>query len=584
MLLLEQFEDLTLHPRNAARLKELVLQLAVQGKLTENWRRQNPYVEPAAELLKRIEAEKAQLVKDKKIKKEKPLEPVSENDVPYTLPEGWVWCRMQDICKLITDGTHHTPKYVDSGVPFLSVKDMSNGYLNFESTRFISEEEHKDLIKRCNPEFGDILLTKIGTTGVAINIDTQREFSIFVSVALLKINSSLLNGKFLKYLINSPLVTEQSEEGTEGVGNKNLVLRKIKSFVISLPPLAEQEAIVARVEELMRKIEELEKQTAERIQLKQHLGAAALHQLTAATDEELDQYWLFLKQHFQTMFDDAANVKKLRETILQLAVQGRLTATWRTQNPITEPASELLKRIQAEKAQLVKEKKIKKEKPLDPIVEDEVPYTLPEGWIWCRLEDLADISSGVTKGKAYKGNLVDTPYLRVANVQRGFLDLSIMKNITVSDDDYQKYQLEPFDLLMIEGGDPDKLGRCAIWQNEIEGCIYQNHVFRVRSLLKKAIDEYFLMLFINSPFTRAYYENCAKRTTNLASINKTQMRNTPIALPPLAEQEAIVAKVDQLIQLCDELEQQIQQSKQEAEALMQAVVQEALQVQEEVII
>jgi type I restriction enzyme S subunit len=150
----------------------------------------------------------------------------------------------------ITDGAHHTPTYVPEGIPFLSVKDLSSGFIDFADTRFISEAAHDDLSKRCKPEEGDLLLTKIGTTGIAVVVNTSRQFSLFVSVALIKLPTSSIQRDFLSLVINSPFVRKQSEDGTEGVGNKNLVLRKIKAFKIPVPPLSEQTRIVNRVNEL----------------------------------------------------------------------------------------------------------------------------------------------------------------------------------------------------------------------------------------------------------------------------------------------------------------------------------------------
>ncbi|MDP3777951.1 restriction endonuclease subunit S [Methylotenera sp.] len=228
-------------------LKQTLLQLAVMGKLVP----QDPNDEPSSELLKRIQAEKAKLIAEGKLKKEKPLAPIGEDEKPFELPKGWAWVRLKTIATKITDGTHYTPKYVGNGVPFLSVKDMSSGKLDFSSTRFISELEHGDLFKRCNPEFGDLLLTKVGTTGIPVIVDTKQPFSIFVSVALIKALWDFINVQYLKLLISSPIVKKQSAEGTEGIGNKNLVLRKIEEFVLVLPPLAEQHRIVAKVDALM---------------------------------------------------------------------------------------------------------------------------------------------------------------------------------------------------------------------------------------------------------------------------------------------------------------------------------------------
>lgn len=236
-----------LNSRFPEQIKKSVLQYAIQGKLTA----QDPSDEPASKLLKRIQAEKKQLIKEKKIPKENPLPPITEEEIPFDIPESWEWVRLGEVTKKLTDGTHHTPKYTESGVHFLSVKDMSGGYLDFSNTRFISKEEHDVLFKRCNPEKGDLLLTKVGTTGIPVIVDTDKEFSLFVSVALIKFNSDCINSKFLVHLINSPLVQIQCTNSTKGVGNKNWVMRDIANTIIALPPLAEQERIVAKVEEVL---------------------------------------------------------------------------------------------------------------------------------------------------------------------------------------------------------------------------------------------------------------------------------------------------------------------------------------------
>ncbi|HAP64495.1 MAG TPA: hypothetical protein DCR93_35105 [Cytophagales bacterium] len=270
-------------------------------------------------------------------------------------------------------------------------------------------------------------------------------------------------------------------------------------------------------------------------------------------------------------------------------MQGQLTANWRANRKSgatteahasagleVESAAVLLEKIAEEKAHMVKEKKIKKEKPLPAITEEEKPFALPEGWAWCRLDDILAVVGGVTKGKKATHDMVTALYLRVANVQRGYLDLEVMKEIVVSKTDFEKYQLLAEDLLIVEGGDYDKVGRCAIWGNEIKDCIYQNHVFRVRPYQKEGLSAMFMMQYINSPDMRRYFESCSKQTTNLASINKTQLRSAPLAIPPLEEQKAIVEKVDSLMALCDQLEAALAAGEQQLTQLMESCVREVV--------
>ena len=243
-------------------LKKSILQEAVQGKLVP----QNPADEPASILLDRIRAEKEQLIKAGKIKRDKhesvifrrdnshyekrgSEEVCIDDEIPFEIPDTWEWCRLGNILTKLTDGTHSTPKYTNTGIPFISVKDISSGKLNFNDCKYISIDEHQELYSRCNPELNDILLTKVGTTGIAVIVDTEKQFSLFVSVALLKFNNELICNKYVVQLINSPLVQKQVIKNTRGVGNKNWVMRDIANTLIAIPPSNEQHRIVAKLDE-----------------------------------------------------------------------------------------------------------------------------------------------------------------------------------------------------------------------------------------------------------------------------------------------------------------------------------------------
>ncbi|MEZ8106620.1 restriction endonuclease subunit S [Vibrio cortegadensis] len=270
----EHFDTLFTTEASIDQLKQTILQLAVMGKLVP----QDPNDEPAAKLLERIAEEKAQLIKEKKIKKQKALPPVSDDEKPFELPNGWEWARFLDISTLITDGAHHTPTYVNEGVPFLSVKDMSGGSLDFGDTRFISQDQHIELTKRCKPLKGDLLLTKVGTTGIPILIDTDREFSLFVSVALIKFFKNEIDGEYLALLVKSPFVKQQSASGTQGVGNKNLVLKTIAAFMLAIPPHHEQKRIVSMVNALIPVCDQLKARLKDSQTTQIHLTDAIVEQ------------------------------------------------------------------------------------------------------------------------------------------------------------------------------------------------------------------------------------------------------------------------------------------------------------------
>ena len=248
-------------------LKKSILQYAVQGKLVP----QDPADEPASVLLERIRTEKEKLIKAGKIKRDKHesvifrrdnsyyekvdgIERCIDDELPLEIPESWEWCRLGTILQKLTDGTHSTPKYTARGIPFISVKDISSGKISFERTKFISKTEHELLASRCDPHRDDILLTKVGTTGIPVLVDTDRPFSIFVSVAQLRFSTELLDKFFLIYLLKSPLVQTQCRENTKGVGNKNWVMRDIANTLICIPPLAEQKRIQASLANVLKSI------------------------------------------------------------------------------------------------------------------------------------------------------------------------------------------------------------------------------------------------------------------------------------------------------------------------------------------
>lgn len=228
-------------------MQKSILQYAIQGKLVEQRKEDGT----AEELYQQIQEEKKMLIEEGKIKKTKALPEITEDEIPFDIPESWKWVRLGNLLNKLTDGTHSTPKYTVTGVPFISVKDVSGGKMDFSNTKFISQEEHDSLYKRCNPERDDILLTKVGTTGIPVIVDSDQEFSLFVSVALLKFNTDLIFNKYFMYAIKAPVVQIQARENTRGVGNKNWVMRDIANTILPLPPLNEQKRIVDELEKLL---------------------------------------------------------------------------------------------------------------------------------------------------------------------------------------------------------------------------------------------------------------------------------------------------------------------------------------------
>ena len=228
-------------------LRQQLLQDAVQGKLVKN----TEGGESAHDLLKRIKAEKEQLIKDKKLKKEKELPPIKAEEIPFEIPDDWVWCRLGEIALLITDGEHLTPPRISEGRKLLSAKNIRDGFIEFENVDYISEETYQKSIKRCNPEKGDVLIVSVGATiGRSSILEVEEEFAIVRSVALIK-PVKLISNRYIKLLLDSPLLQKDIQTRAWGTAQPCLYLNQIKELSVPLPPLSIQHRIVEKVESLM---------------------------------------------------------------------------------------------------------------------------------------------------------------------------------------------------------------------------------------------------------------------------------------------------------------------------------------------
>lgn len=549
------------------KLRELILELAVRGKLVP----QEPNDEPASVLLERIAKEKNNLIKEKKIRKPLKTEEIGTDEAPFELPVGWEWRRLVHLVTVLGDGLHGTPEYSENGEYFfVNGNNLSNGSIQIKpETKRVSKEQYLKHKKDLNDR--TVLVSINGTLG---NVGFYKNEAVMLGKSACYFN--LLHGiskDYIKRLIESPYFRNYAFSVATGSTIKNLGLRAMNNFVLAVPSEAEQHRIVAKVDELMTLCDQLEQQTEASIEAHQLLVSTLLNTLTHSADaDELMENWARISDHFDTLFTTEESINQLKQTILQLAVMGKLVP----QDPNDEPASVLLERIAEEKAQLIKEKKIKKQKALPPIADDEKPFELPNGWEWCRFEDVVEIHSGITKGRKLSGRELKTiPYLSVANVQRGYLNLQNVKEIDLPIDEIEKYSVLEGDLLITEGGDWDKVGRTAIWRSEVPYMAHQNHVFKARPYLSEQ-SEVWLEMYLNGPFARDYFAGSSKQTTNLASINKTQLRSCFIAVPPNGEKQRITSKVQDLIEMCNLLLERIARCQQTQYHLTDAIVEQAV--------
>lgn len=482
------------------QLKASILQYAIQGKLVE----QRPEEGTGEELFQEIKRKREVLIKEKIIKKDKRTNStINFLEVPFDIPENWMWVTLGSILNKLTDGTHKTPRYTSTGVKFVSVKDMSNGFLSLENTKFISEEEHKELFARCNPEKGDLILSKVGTTGVPAIVDTTEPFCLFVSVALLKFDCECIDVEFLYYMLMSPLVQAQATENTRGVGNKNWVLDAIASTMVVLPPLSEQKRIVKKIKELLPYVDRY-----------------------AASYEKLEQF-------------NAKFPEDMKKSILQYAIQGKLVE----QRAEEGTGEELYQQIQAEKQRLVAEKKIKKEKPLSEISEDEIPFDIPESWKWCRMGSLGITQTGNTPSKAhpeYQGK--DIPFITPGDI----LDGDIC------------YENQALSIAGMKVARICEAG--SILQVCIGGSISKVAMTKQRVTFNQQINSitpfccdnrYIYYVMMSFYFSKTMKEKSGGTATPI--INRGIWNTLLLPLPPLAEQKRIVAKIEELLPLCERL-------------------------------
>ncbi len=567
--LLAHYEKVADAPDAIPRLRRFILDLAVRGKLVE----QDPSDEPASELLKKIAAEKERLVKEGEIKVRKINAREREVDLAYTVPEGWRLPSLGEVSLKITDGAHKTPTYVERGVPFVSVKDFSAGRLDLSNTRFIPDHEHKVLYQRCNPRRGDILIGRIGTLGKAVLVDTDGEFSLFVSVGLIQFDHRNIDPNYFRLTLNSPFVEEDFDRIKIGGGThtNKLNLGDLHTIAVPLPPLAEQHRIVAKVDELMALCDRLEAAQAERETTRDRLATASLARLNAPDPDPsvFQGNAAFALDNLIPLITRADQIKALRQTILNLAVRGKLVP----QDSNDEPASELLKRIAAKKARLIKE--IRKTSLESLISPNNTAFSVPTGWAWNTIGGICSkTGSGSTPrgGKeVYKPNGV--VFLRSQNVYDDGLRLNDVAYIDrATHERMSGTAVETADLLLnITGG---SIGRCCLVPGGFGKANISQHV----AIIRTAIDgpQQFLHCLVLSPYFQAFISD-GQTGAGRGGLPKNKMDRIPVPLPPLAEQRRIVAKVDELMALCDRLEASLSNGDDSRSRLLDALLYEALE-------
>lgn len=492
----------------AKDLKNALLQEAVQGKLVPQIASEGN----ARDLLEEIRKEKAKLVKEGKIKKEKPLPEITEEEIPFDIPENWCWCRLSEICTKLVDGDHNPPAGLNDKTDYLmlSSRNINNDKLvDLELVRYLSKEIFEKENERTDAQKGDILFTSVGTLGRSCVFDGSLNICFQRSVSIL---NTLIYNFYLKYCLDSGYIQNYVISNATGTAQKGFYLNQLAELLIPLPPLAEQKRIVAALEKFIPLIEEYGKKETELKAFNEQIGTLT------------------------------------KKAILQEAVQGKLVP----QIAAEGNAKDLLEEIKKEKAKLIKEGKIKKEKTLPEISDDEMPFDIPENWCWCRFSEIFQIING-DRGKNYPAKSTlskqGIPFISALNLKNNTVEKDDQL-LCVSESQYNKLgsgKLEKGDMVVCIRGSLGKHGIFPFEKGAIASSLVIVRQFNNSEILYKFLNIYLDSSLFNQEIKK--YDNGTAQP-NLAAESFKQFL---FPLPPLAEQKRIVVAIEKMLSLCEKL-------------------------------
>lgn len=485
------------------QLKASILQYAIQGKLVE----QRPEEGTAEDLYKSIQEAKQKLIKEGKIKKEKPLDVIAEDEIPFDIPDSWKWIRVSSICKIINGdrGKNYPSKATlkKEGIPFISALNLDGKTVKKDDNLLCLSEEQYNKLGSGKLDKGDIVVCIRGSLGKHGRYPFEKG-AIASSLVICRqyCKEDVLADFFMMYL-DAPLFYSLIKKYDNGTAQPNLSAKSFEEFLFPLPPLAEQHRIVAKIEELLPFVDRY-----------------------AASYEKLEQF-------------NAKFPEDMKKSILQYAIQGKLVE----QRPEEGTAEDLYKDIQEEKQKMIKAGKIKKEKPLAEITEDEMPFDIPDSWKWVRISTIGITQTGNTPKKShpeYFGS--DIPFLGPGDIQNGIINY---ENQGLSDEgkEYGRITLANSILQVCIGG---SIGKCALVDREVA---FNQQINSIYPLI--ANSEYVYHILDSSYFKNYMKDNAGGTATPI--INRGLWDAIVIPLPPLKEQERIVAKIKQLLPFCERL-------------------------------
>jgi len=538
------------------KLRELILDLAVRGMLVS----QDSNDEPASELLKKIAAEKEKFYKEKKIKNKKALSQIDDDEKMFELPISWEWVRLGDI-QYFTNGfafksadLHDGP-----GVGVVKIGDVYRGEgIAEHKMQYVSNSHAKSIDSKYEILPGDLVITMTGDVKVGFN-NTDKLFLLNQRVG--KIKCFMVNPRY----IYNQLVTvaEQKIEEASGGVIPNVSTSEINTTIISLPPEKEQDRIVAKVDELMALCDQLEQQQTDSIAAHQTLVETLLGTLTnVASPEEFQQAWNRIANHFDTLFTTEHSIDQLKQTILQLAVMGRLVS----RNPRDDSAIKLVAQLKKEttRGTWITQN--------HPVIDDQIPFKLPSNWVWMTTQQISrdghPITYGILKPIWEKNGI---PTVRVTEMKTGeILVESLPKCQPARAEKFSKTTLDEGDLLISKDG---TIGKTAFVPPELKGGNITQHVLRFP--ISKRINRYYIKICIDAPCIQQWIRGETKGVA-LKGINVSDFRRLPLPIPPLEEQHRIVTKVDELMTLCDTLKARIKDAQTSQTQLADTIVEQAV--------
>jgi type I restriction enzyme S subunit len=540
------------------KLRELILELAVRGKLVP----QEPNDEPASVSLGKIAKEKTRLIKEGLLKKEKLLPDIGDDEKSFELPLGWEWVRFGTIAK------HNSGKTLDSGRntgqlrDYITTSNLYWGQFDLVNIRQMPIPDGE--LGKCTARKGDLLICEGGEAGRAAVWPYDHEVCFQNHIHRARFYGEEIDPYFVYHFFEKLNASGEIDQHRKGVGISNMSSKTLALIALPLPPFAEQHRIVAKVDELMALCDQLEQQQTDSLAAHQTLVETLLGTLTRVeSQQEFNAAWARIASHFDTLFTTEASIDQLKQTILQLAVMGKLAP----QDPSDEPASLLLEKILSEKERLTREGAIRTQQRLPEVSSAETPYELPDGWVWTRLGNVGLGSTGKTPSTGnpeYYGG--DIPFIGPGQITPAGEILESDKALT-AEGCKLSVVAAPGDILMVCIG--GSIGKSAIVYSQVA---FNQQINSLRPLL---VSSELLNYSMSTPqFQAAVLEKATGSATPI--INRSKWEELLVPIPPEVEQHRIVAKVDELMALCDALKAHFADAQTTQIHLADAIVEQAV--------